>query len=440
MATIHRPIKKHLNASGIARPPASSQPGYAQAAYVPRATSINPSSIVNAFSLPPIQEAIIPIGVAAFPGYDIEVYPPEEESWPENKLVEAKRGIKQADKIVRSLEQVRFSFYDTVGFRHSIFNYSLKTDGNWTLPDTFHRLPAESFGKGPTSVNDPNKFWQDPLLRGIVQDRKDGTKHFYQAQSLYGEPVEIPEEELLHIFWELPGNQSILASILPTIDFWQYARRCLGLSAQRQGVPTAVATFDLAAAQWLVESTDGTLTNGLPTNIFNLMDEVVKSQSTGTAYNLPPGGNLVYPSNSGLQPAQDLDQYIERKLVLHLIPTHILDTLGSAISKSSTPALDLFIILANGWREINARPFEQFYTRILEINGFEGATVSFNWWPVVKADQNATHQRAMSALMQGAWSINEVRKETGQTELDDAGIAALIEEHNRLQGTPGGMI
>lgn len=437
--SIHRPTKKY-NAAGVARPPVASQPNYAATSYLPKATAINPSSIVNAYSLPPIQEAVIPIAVAAFPGFDIEILPPEGETWPEAKLAEAQKGIRQADKIVKSLDCVRWSFYDTIGFRHAIFNYSLKTEGNWTLPDTFQRLPAESFGKAATSITDRNTWWKDPLLQGITQNRKDGSKHYFQAQSEYGEPVEIPEEELLHIFWELPGNQSILASILPTIDFWQFCRKCLGLSVQRQGVPNAVASFDLAAAQWFADNSNGALTNGLPSNIWDFMDEVVRSQSIGTAFNLPPGGKLDYPATSGLQAAQEIDQYIERKLLLHLIPTHVLDTLGSAISKSSAPALDLFIILANGWREIDARPFEQFYSNILNLNGFEGATCSFEWWPVVQSDKVAEHNMAIADIVNGVATINEVRAKTGYKELDEAGIEALIEERNKLAGTPGGMM
>ena len=437
MTTIHRPVRKQYNAAGVVHPPVASQPGYTAPAYIPRYSAVSASSIVNAYSLPPIQEAIIPIGVAAFPGFDIVINPPEDETWPDAKISEARKGIKQADKVVKSLEQVRWAFYDTLGFRHSLFNFSLKTDGNWTLPDTFQRLSAESFGRVSEATRDRNRFWRDPLLPGIVQDRKDNSKHFYQAQIQYGEPVEIPAEELLHIFWELPGNQSVLASILPTIDFWQYARKCLGLSAQRQGVPNAVATFDLQAAQWFAENSEGVLVNGLPANIQGYMDEVVKSQSSGTAFNLPPGGNITYPTTSGLDPAQALDQYMERKLILHLCPTQILDTLGQSLGKSSQPALDLFILLANGWREIDARPFEQYYTNILDINGFDGATVSFEWWPVLQEDTNAAHNRTLMALREGMITINEARAAQDHPALDDAGIAALIDEHNKLAGNIG---
>ena len=432
--SIHRP-KKQYNAAGVARPPVASQPGYAAQAYIPRATVTNASSIVNAYNLPPIQEAIIPTGVAAFPGYDIEVSAPDGETWSEQKLSEAKWGIRHADKVVKSLEQVRWAFYDTIGYRHYLANYTLKTEGNWTLPATFQRLPAESFGKKSQVTQDTERFWLDPLLPGIAQDRKDGSKHYFQSQSQYGEPVEIHAEELLHIFWELPGNQSILASILPTIDFWQFCRKCLGLSVQRQGVPNAVATFDLAAAQWFAENSDGTLTNGLPSNVWSFMDEVVKSQSSGTAFNLPPGGNLTYPATSGLQAAQEIDQYIERKLLLHLIPTHVLDTLGSAISKSSAPALDLFIILANGWREICARPFEEFYSNILEINGFEGWTCEFIWWPLIPEDKTLKHKEAVDGVDRKCISVNEYRAmHDNLPALDEAGLAQMANEYNSLGG------
>lgn len=436
MTKIHRPIRKQFNAAGSTRPAVSSQPAYSANTYTARATAINPSSIVSAFSVPPIQEAIIPIAMAAFPGFDVEIQPPEGVTWPEAKMAEAKKGLAAIHKITKPIENIRWSFFDTLGFRHAIFNYSLKTEGNWTIPEVFSRLPPESFGKAPSGAYDNNAWWKDPLLQGITVNRKDNTKHYYQAQSQYGEPVEIPEEELLHIFWELPGNQSILAAILPTIEFWHFARKCLGLSAQRQGVPNAVASYDLEAAKWLSENTDSSIVNGLPDGIKTLMDEIVKSQSIGTAFNLPPGGKLEYPATSGLTPAQELDQYVERKLILHIIPTQVLDTLGAAISKSSAPALDLFILLTNGWREVNASPLEHFDERLLvEYNGFEdGTRVFYNWWPIIQADKVAEHNMIIQDVMNGIAGINEARKKAGYEELDEAGISALIDEHNRLGG------
>jgi len=436
MTKIHRPYKKLTNAAGSTRPAVSSQPAYAANTYTARSTAINPASIVSAFSVPPIQEAIVPIAMAAFPGFDVEIIPPDGQIWPEAKLQEAKKGLGVAHKVVKPLESIRWAYYDTIGFRHSIFNYSLKTDGNWTIPDTFNRLPAESFGKAPANASDSNKFWRDPLLQGIIVDRASGEKHFYQSQSLYGEPVEVPEEELLHIFWELPGNQSILASIMPTIDFWHYVRKCLGLSVQRVGVPNAVATFDLEAAKWLSENTDTSIVNGLPSGIKDLMDEVVKSQSIGTAFNLPPGGKLEYPATTGAEAAQAIDQYIERKLLLHLVPTQILDTMGQTLSKSSQPALDLFTILSQGWREVCAAPFEHFDEAILiGYNGFEdGTRVFYNWWPIKQEDKVAENNILVSHIANGIVSINEARKKAGYEELAAAGINALIDEHSRLNG------
>lgn len=440
MTKIHRPIRKQFNAAGTTRPVVSSQPVYAANAYVPRTTAINPSSIVSAFSVPPIQEAIIPIAMAAFPGFDVSIESPEGSKWPEAKLAEAKKGLAAIHKATNPIQNIRWAFYDTIGFRHAVFNYSLQTEGNWTIPEVFNRLPPESFGKAPTSAGDINTWWKDPLLQGITTNRKDNSKHYYQAQTQFGEPVEIPEEELLHIFWELPGNQSILASIMPTIDFWHFVRRCLGLAVQRTGVPNAVATYDLEAAKWLSENTDGSIVNGLPSGIKELMDEVVKSQSIGTAFNLPPGGNLTYPATTGAEAAQAIDQYVERKLVLHLMPTQVLDTLGAAISKSSAPALELFTILANGWREVVASPLEHFDEMLLvEHNGFEdGTRVYYNWWPIVQADKVAEHNMVIQDVMNGIAGINEARVKVGYPELDEAGIGALIDEHNRLNG--GGML
>jgi hypothetical protein len=161
---------------------------------------------------------------------------------------------------------------------------------------------------------------------------------------------------------------------------------------------------------------------------------MVKLQGSGNAFNVPPGSQLTYPPVSMPMRPTEIDQYIKRDIVNHLIPTSFLDTLGSTLSKSAQPALDLFILLANGWREVCARPFEAFYSKLLELNGFEGWTVTFDWWPIAPKDVSAEHSRALAAHGAGLLSINEARDMMGQPALDDTGLEALYAERDRLKG------
>jgi hypothetical protein len=428
---------------GSSRPVVYSQPGFSPLPFLPITRQVNAASIVSAFSVPPVMQTIIPVAKVAFPGYDIVPHPPEGTKASDQQLAEAKKGLKQADKVVKSLQQVRAIFYDLFGFRNSILNYSLETVGNWTLPAAFEHLPAESFSKSPTTMADPDRYWRDSLLRGIVIDRKDNTKHYYQVQTRAGDPVEIPIDQVLHIVDETPGNKSHLEAILPTIDFWAFCRKALGLTVQRVGVPNAVATTSIEAMRlWSGDGTpqnpgiyDGAMTMGIPTPVWEHLDKIVKLQASGNAFNLPPGSQLSYPTvNQPMRPT-DVDQYVKREILNQIIPTNILDTLGAAISKSSQPSLDLFIILANGWREICAKPLEDWYSWLLsEKNGFEGYTVSFEWFPIVQEDINLEHQRVLNAMGSGLLLINEARKHIEEPELDDAGLNQLMDQYSRMHG------
>jgi hypothetical protein len=434
---------------GSSRPVVYSQPGFSPLPFLPITRQVNAASIVSAFSVPPVMQTIIPVAKVAFPGYDIVPHPPEGTKASDQQLAEAKKGLKQADKVVKSLQQVRAIFYDLFGFRNSILNYSLETVGNWTLPAAFEHLPAESFSKSPTTMADPDRYWRDSLLRGIVIDRKDNTKHYYQAQTRGGDPVEIPVDQILHIIEETPGNKSHLEAILPTIDFWAFCRKALALTVQRTGIPNAVASTSIEAMRlWSGDGTsqnpgvyDGPMTMGIPTTVWDHLEKIVKLQSTGNAFNLPPGSSLSYPTVNQPLRATDVDQYVKRDILNAIIPTNILDTLGSAISKSGQPSLDLFILLAAGWRELCAKPLEDWFTWLLELNGFEdGWTVEFQWWDIVPEDINATSARVVADFNSGLLLINEARLKQGYSALPDGTngekdeVSRLIDQYQRLHG------
>jgi hypothetical protein len=381
-------------------------------------------------------QTIIPLAKTAFPGFDIVPHPPGGTEASDQQFTEVNRGLKLADRIIKTLDQVRWAFYDTLGFRHSFFNFAMKMEGNWVLPSEWIHLPAESFSKAPASAIDDKTFWRDPLICGYVIDRRDGSKHYYQSQSTFGQPVEIPEAQIFHVTDDTPGNLSILAAILPTIDFWHFCRKALGLTVQRTGAPNAIARTSLEAINVWKESYDGPIEMGLPKSVWDHLNEIVKLQGTGTAFNVPPGSELVYPPVSMPMRPTEIDQYIKRDILTHLIPNAMLDTLGNAISKSSQPALDFFIILANGWREVCAKPFETFYTSLLNDNGFTDWTVTFEWWPIIPKDVAAEHARVHASFGSGLLLINEARTQTGQPELDEAGIEQLLSQWERMHGKP----
>ncbi len=399
--------------------------------------NINCSAINAALSVPPVQGLLLPISKIAFNGYDIKPMPPEEEKANEAKVAEATKGLLMADKIVKSRNHIRQAFFDTLGFRHAIYNYSMKTEEQWNIPDVFKRLPPTSFEVAPDSARNSDQYFSDPLLKGIVTDNNDDSVHFYQQQSKIGKPVEIDAEQILHIRDETPGDLSYIASIIPTIRQWSFARaKAVMKYLERVAAPNAVGVIDFNYITQMAgpDGYNGTKTMGIPSEVWNYLDAVIKAQSTDTAFLMPPGTKLDYPSLSA-RPPIEIDQYLIREVTSHLIPVNILDTLGSAISKSSAPALELFQLIVNGWREVCARPFEEFYSKILETNGFEGWTCEFQWWPLVPEDKELKHKEALDGAMNRLITVNEYRAmHDNLPALDEAGLAQMANEYNSLGG------
>lgn len=427
MTKIHRPIKQ-FNAAG-GKTAGKSQVSISSSGFAPIERNINCSAINSALSVPPVQGLLLPISKIAFAGYDLVVKPPEEETAANDaKQAEALKGIKLADRVVKSRDHIRDAFFDTLGYRHSIFNFSISSVDGWNLPDTFKRLPAISFEAAPDEARNSDTLFSDHLLKGIVTDTTDDSIRFFQSQGRSSAPVEIDAEEILHIRDRTPGDLSYVASIIPTIRQWSFARsKAVMKYLERVAAPNAVGVIDL---KYLDLDYQGSKTLGVPTELWDYLKQIIQAQSTDTAFAMPPGTSLDYPSLSA-RPPIEIDQYLIREITTHLIPVNILDTLGSSISKSSAPALELFQHIVNGWRETCARPFEEFYTKILELNGFvDGWTVEFDWWPLIPEDKAQVHKEAFESLTLNAITKNEYRKMHGWAELDEAGKAELEQEAN----------
>lgn len=422
-------MKKMLNASGT---PGQSHPiSSSGARYIEIDRNITASAITSAFSVGPVQEALIPTARIAFPGFDFQIIPPEGENPNERKLAEAKKGLVKSDKVMERLKNIRMAWFDTTGYRHSFFNYSLKTDGQWTLPDAFYHLPADSMQMAPRAVYSSERYYCDHLLNGFVIDRTDNSEHFYQSQTKSGDPVEIDPSTVLHIVDETPGKDSVIACILPSIRQWSFARsKAIMGYLQRAAAPNAVATIE---GKYLDMEYEGTKIMGVPSELWDHLTALVKAQSTDTAFLMPPGTSLTYPATSAQTPIE-IDQYLRREVYSHIIPTNLLDTLGSAISKSSAPALEYFKLLANGWREVCAKKFEDFDSEILNTNGFIDYSVRYIWWDISPKDPVQAHKESLDGLMNRAISINEYRAAHDMPPLDDAAFSQMSNEYNQLGG------
>jgi hypothetical protein len=431
---------KLFNAAKKSAATGAERPVVASSGFTALDRSINAAVLKASLDVGPVQEVLIPTARVAFPGYSIQVQPPEGETPNETKIDEAIRGLKLADKRVNALKNMRLAWYDATAFRHAFFCYSMTTEDGWTLPETFFHMPADSFAVAPRSIMGNDQYYSDPLIQGYVVDRNDNTEHYYQSQTKTGDPTELDPETVLHIADETAGTASVLAGCVPTIRQWRIAREKAMLGyLQRTAAPNMVATIDPSLLEFTAANLVGVQKeHGVPKEMWDYLKELVQKQSTDTAFLVPPGANVSYPA-AGVNPPIETDAYLKREIYTHLIPVSLLDTVGSAISKSSQPALEFFELIASGWREVCAAPFESFYTKLLEENGFEGYECTLEWWPIKQTDEDAAFMKTVTSLKEGMITINEARERAGLSELEETDIAALIDEHLRLQGAAGVM-
>ncbi len=430
-----RPPPRQMNAAAPALPKANydvvgspypvvaSQPFNSVPQFSYNAKATNASSIVAAFSVPPVLQTLVPFAEAALPDVEMIAHAPKGEKPSDQQVQEAEAIIRAINKVVDPLDKARWVLYDTIGFRHSLFNYNIINDQGRNVPGAFIHLAAESFAQNPSSMTDQDLYFRDPLLRGLVFDKTAKVQRYFQKQTKSGEPVEIPAEQILQCTYELPGNESILGAILPTIYFWNICRRSLGLSQHRLGEPNAVITTSVEAMNWWAEHASGkgkpALKNGLPPMIWDYLDQLVALQSAGNRQNLPPGSNLSYPPVNMMNKPQEVEQYIERCILQSIMPSKMLDTLGGAkLSSSGGAVLELFVLLTNSKRKLCVGGLEKFYTTILaDLNGFTDWEVTAKWASIVPEDVQAEQSSIRANQLQGIMTINQARKAQGLDEL-----------------------
>lgn len=409
--------------------------------FIPIDRQITPSVINANWSVPPVQRTIGEFLAVAFLGFEFKVTPPEDikdDPSTARLQAEALKGLRKADKVVKTLKNIRRCACDTLGYKHAVFEAALKTDGNWTAPSQFKWLRADSLAGAPQGMMGDNYSF-DSLLPGIVFDRAQDQERIFQTSGTKP-PVEItPADDyhvIIHVVDESPGDVSYMGGIDASIQEWRYARKRLMQYAHRLGVPKATATIDYNFLELFKALPADKKTMGVPTAIWDYLKDIVRlGQGSDNVFAMPPGTHLEYPSISSAKNVTELDQYLSREIVKHLLPNDVLEQLGASISSTSAPVLELFKIYVNSKRERAAQPFEEFHTWWLDYhNGFEDWTVTLEWWPWLQKDEAKETAEYREDFKEGAMPINEYRAKRNLPPLSDQEKEVLFQERQKLRG------
>lgn len=423
----------------------------------------------------PVARSLWQLQLIAFPWCDFKIIPPEseEEKVDADATKKIQSKIEQLDRKVKTAILSAQAMYDIMTYGSAIFEIVWGTDDDgWTIPTAVQRLPAASFRISPAHViGNTNRYVVGNLLKGILFDKKPvdadgnpkevGEMQYWQVQDSSGlsvTPVQIPTENIIHIKdarSSFVDGEPYLAGITASISQWEFIRKRFMQTISRVGTPPVKITVgvpqrylgnDPNAAQQIsaLPGSSETLADDMMTQLWTYAEALAQNVSADMATVVPEGINYDWQRPTVPINPTDPDQYIIREIIGHIFPRDVLDVLGSAISTSSQPLLDLLKLMVQGWQALCSVPFEtELWTKFLEYNGFEGYRIELEWAPLVSPDTQKDVSMALQKFNLHLITLKEARSEVG-LETSEEDEAKLKEEFTfyktggQQQGGPGG--
>mgnify|MGYP001258103471 CR=1 FL=1 len=423
----------------------------------------------------PVARSLWQLQLIAFPWCDFTIIPPEseEEQVDADATKKIQSKIEALDRKVKTAILSAQAMYDVMTYGSAIFEIVWGTDDDgWTIPTAVQRLPAASFRISPAHVTgNTNRYVVGNLLKGIIFDKKPvdadgnpketGEMQYWQVQDSSGlsvTPVQIPTENIIHIKdarSSFVDGEPYLAGITASISQWEFIRKRFMQTISRVGTPPVKITVgvpqrylgnDPNAAQQIsaLPGSSETLADDMMTQLWTYAEALAQNVSADMATVVPEGINYDWQRPTVPINPTDPDQYIIREIIGHIFPRDVLDVLGSAISTSSQPLLDLLKLMVQGWQALCSVPFEtELWTKFLEYNGFEGYRIELEWAPLVSPDKQKDVSMALQKFNLHLITLKEARSEVG-LETSEEDEAKLKEEYTfyrtggQQQGGPGG--
>jgi hypothetical protein len=301
-----------------------------------------------------------------------------------------------------------------------------------------------------------NQYVVGNLLRGIIIDKKEKdpvqAKQFWQMQDSSGAtsfPVRIPSENVIHIrdakSRYIDGTPYLLG-LTSSISQLEFIRKRMMQTVSRIGAPNAVITVGVPDAYIkegappqisALPGSSATLTDDMFTQLWGYAAAVSQNLSSDLATVVPNGVKVDWQRPTVPINPTEFDQYIIREITGHIFPRDAVEFIGTAISTSSEPLLDLLKLMVQGWQALCSVPFEQYlWSEFLQKNGFDGYRIELDWAPLVTPDKTKETTMVLQKFNLHIITIKEAREELG-LETSDEDIATLVKELG-IWKTPGG--
>jgi hypothetical protein len=288
----------------------------------------------------------------------------------------------------------------------------------WKAPEWAMYLDAPSFQDTPASAMNPQQFVPGRILGGIVWDIKNREMQYWQTQRVGEQPKRIPSGRILHIKdrrARYPDGKSYLAGIAPTVAQLETVRASLVKRIIRTGVPPVMFKVNELRDEKgdLLPDPFGKAQTRFK-SAYDAIVKVAKNWGNNVVSILWPEHEAIPLTMPNIEDMTKVDAYFLSLILKHLIPRDWVEQNGQAISKSSTPLLDLAMMVVRGWREIISEPYEKLYTAILEANGFADWAVEFTYKDLDVSDKGKEKDRSLQAFIAKAITLDRFYEETGR--------------------------
>lgn len=394
-------------------------------------SSVSAASLEKYRSLPVIQSAYSALVRLCFSGFDHSLSPVDpsddtqqkkiERAYQLIKKIEKSLGVVGRAKKVGTVGLVRAAAQDGWTFRSAIFE--IVRDGDFV--EILH-LPASSFGQSA-----PRAFSNgipDKILPGVVFLPDTGELEFYQYTGT--ETVQLNPENILYLLDQTtPEGTSRLSSLAPIIEQWKEIRKFAIVASKRVSVPNEIASIDAKDLAAMADSKIPFRVNDL----INYCKDLTEEQSYTAQKVALPAVKLHYPDVSLPLNPWEADAYLKQEIIAHFFHRDILEITAQALSATNAPMKELLDMIVAGEREIWGRPFEIFWTELLQEQGFE-VVDEFIWWDWAPKNVQIETESLVIDFRSHAISLNEYREKRGYRPLSPEEISALAAEHQTLFG------
>lgn len=368
-------------------------------------------------------------------GRDIKIVTPEDQNAEalSDKSNEARKMLWRLDKSYGTEILMAQTGIDCMGFGSGLVEMGVadrpngtyafpKTDMGWNAPQWLQYIDAYSLAEQPAATWDTQFFVPGRILKGIAYDINAKKMQYWQTQTEGANPVQIPTARILHIKDKksrYPDGKSYLAGIAPTVLQLENVRKAFMQSVNYKGVGRAIVKVKE------MRDANGELL-APPTGTGKRFE---KAYAAGVTFAKNYGNNnvgmlwedheLIFPNFGNIGDITKPDEYLKAEILQHLIPRDFIEQTKQSISSSSTPLIELVMMVVRGWRRIISEPFEALYTEILEQNGYKDWACEFTYTDPAMENKLEKQKLIIQAFSLGMLPLGRAIEECGWQPLTE---------------------